>query len=273
MHRLSLTKLHGLGNDFLVLIADSVPEGAAALARRVCDRHRGVGADGLLIATTSDAVDADIRMHLFNADGSRAEMSGNGIRCFAQAVARSRGVESLTINVQTDGGLRHLVLTPDPGGDTATSFVRVDMGPARQGPADEVGGEPPTPGVARMQTVDMGNPHLVLLVDDPASVDLAVDGPAWESRFPAGINVHFVRSAPASPDSLEMRVWERGAGVTEACGTGACAAAHVARDWGLVGDSVQVAMPGGAVHVELGESITLNGPTTWIADVSIEVQG
>jgi diaminopimelate epimerase len=201
-------------------------------------------------------------MHLFNADGSRAEMSGNGIRCLGQALATARDVREAVFHVATDGGIRRLQVTQSVDGQT--SLVSVDMGSFGPGPAlpdevvrhlDEV----------RMATGDMGNPHLVLLVADPAAVDVATQGAWLEAQFPGGVNVEFI--APVGPDTIALRVWERGAGITEACGTGACAAARVAHDWGLVGERVRVEMPGGAAEVELGSTITLVGPAVHVATV------
>jgi diaminopimelate epimerase len=119
----------------------------------------------------------------------------------------------------------------------------------------------------RVQSVDVGNPHIVILVDEPEAIDIARAGPAIESQFPGGINVHFV--APAGDGTLALRVWERGAGITDACGSGAVAAAYAAHQWGLVGDHVRVAMPGGDAHVVIGDELTLIGPATFVADIIV----
>ncbi|MCU1352194.1 MAG: diaminopimelate epimerase, partial [Acidimicrobiales bacterium] len=122
----------------------------------------------------------------------------------------------------------------------------------------------------RRGTYDLGNPHLVLLVADPEAVDLAAAGSFHEASFSRGINVHFVAPTPGEPDAMSMRVWERGAGVTEACGTGAVAVARAAHDWGLVGDDVTIHMPGGDVAVVVGDPMVLVGPATYVADVELE---
>jgi diaminopimelate epimerase len=279
---LHLGKYHGLGNDFLVWLTDRSTADAvdlAALARQVCDRHRGVGADGLLVGTPSDVAGGPLTMVLHNADGSRAEMSGNGIRCFVHAVARDAGMEEGELAVQTDAGLRTVDFGPAPDGDPRSIVATVDMGTAAAGPAPDTGAPGPAGGHAagagaagpaplRQAEVELGNPHLVLLVDDPAAVDRAAVGPAWEARYSHGINVHFVAPS-ADGSSLAVHTWERGAGLTEACGTGAAASAHAAHRWGLVGDHVGVTMPGGDVQVALGEPIHLTGPSSWIADVEV----
>ncbi|CAN5730903.1 diaminopimelate epimerase [soil metagenome] len=283
-----LTKHHGLGNDFLFLLtddwADHLPLDVAD-ARHLCDRRRGVGADGLIIARRGVGPDPDgvpglehpygptVEMTLFNADGSRAEMSGNGIRCLAQAEARQREVERLELAVITDGGLRWCEVRPGPGPDQV--LVSVAMGLPGQGPEPRLAGDLATDtaltAVLKAATVDLGNPHLVLLVDAPEAVRLAVEGPAHEHRHPAGINVGFVAPTPGATDELDLRVWERGAGMTEACGTGAAAAAHAAHEWGLVGRRVTVHMPGGDVEVAIGgdEGLTLIGPAAYIATVEV----
>ena len=191
-------------------------------------------------------------------------MSGNGIRCLGQALARGRGIGELDLDVATDGGVRRLRVRP--GRAPHQAWVDVDMGPARPGPE---GALPAETDPGRAVTVDLGNPHLVVLVDDVAAVDLAVLGPACQAGFPVGINVEVVAPAAEGGDALDLVVWERGVGPTLACGTGACAAAQAAHDWGLVGTHVAVRMPGGEVEVTLGATIVLAGPTTYVADVEV----
>lgn len=265
------SKLHGLQNDFLVVLDEANP-GAPAPgpdeARAWCARHTGVGADGLLLGSTATpGSGADVRMRLLNADGGPAEMSGNGIRCFAQAVARQRGIATGRLVIETDAGIRAVELAPDPG-DPHVVHVGVAMGRAESGPevpatvADALGRQG-----RRYGTADLGNPHLVVEVPDPWAIDLAVEGPAIEAAFAAGINVEFI--AVSGSDRLDLTVWERGAGITRACGTGACAAATVARSWGLVGTDVAVLMPGGEARVATAAdgTILLTGPSAWIADL------
>ncbi len=257
-----LTKHHGLENDFLITFAPRFPAGVADLARRLCARHRGIGADGLIVLTPSPRGGVDHVMGLWNADGSRAEISGNGIRCAAQAIARGRGVDTGTFVVETLAGDRTLVLTP--GAAPHEVLVEVDMGAVRPGPA--LAREPVAPTVTprRAGTFDVGNPHLVVLVDDPSEVDLHLAGPALEADYPDGINVHFV--APHD-DTVTLRVWERGAGITAACGSGATVAAFAAHEWGLIGARVRVEMPGGTAEVLVGERCTLIGPSVYIAEI------
>lgn len=256
-------KFHGLGNDFVVVLADDVPAGAAALARRVCHRRTGIGADGLVVGVPSPRAGVDLVFHLWNADGSVAEISGNGIRCLAHAEARRRGVDALELVVETLAGDRTLHVTA--GAAPHHVDASVTMGKARPGPVLDGVPQAPTVQARRAVTVDVGNPHVVILVDDPDAVDLSVAGPAIEAGFAGGINVHFV--AADAHGGLRLRVWERGAGITEACGSGAVAAASAAHDWGLVGDRVRVTMPGGAAEVVVGDELTLIGPSVHIADV------
>jgi diaminopimelate epimerase len=270
-----LTKHHGLGNDFLIAL-DEGNELALTVdgdvARRVCDRRRGIGADGLIHGARPTAAQQaegiDVVMHLFNSDGSRAELSGNGARCLGQAVAMARGIADGTVVALTDAGRREL--SSDAFND-GTCIVSIDMGVAAVGPdvpaevADRLGD-------ARWGTVDMGNPHLVVLVDDPDDIDLASDGPWIEKHFAGGMNVEFIRPG-IETDTIELRVWERGAGITEACGTGACAAAFTFTQWFPLagGDAVEVRMPGGNVTVRFGagDQVTLIGPATFVGHVEI----
>ena len=273
-----LTKHHGLGNDFVIALEEvnGPLHGDAALARALCDRRRGIGADGLIIgsrpaagATGPDGKHIDVVMQLWNADGSGAEMSGNGIRCLGQALAMARDDHEATYAVFTDGGFRELVVHDDVAHRLAT--VSVTMGLVAEGPAvphsvsERLGGD-------RHATADLGNPHLVVLVPDLSSVDLVGTGAWIESQFDAGINVEFIATG-TEPDSLDLLVWERGAGVTEACGTGATAAATLAHQWGLVGREVRVVMPGGSAEVIVAASPDaepiLIGPSQHIATIEL----
>ena len=248
MPALKLTKHHGLGNDFLVLLDDAVPL-TAELARALCDRHTGIGADGLIKGTLGPAP-ADATFELRNADGSPAEMSGNGMRCMVQAMVDAGLLDGPRLAVATVSGLRQVTVEPE----TAPGLrrVRVDMGPAKA--EDHPSGT----------LVDMGNPHVVIL-DQDCSCDLEVLGRQNPDR-----NVELV--TVKSRDEIDMRVWERGVGATLACGTGSCAAVAAARLWGLVDDRVIVHNPGGDVVVEAeGETLFLTGPTQFVARIEVLV--
>ncbi len=259
-----LTKHHGLGNDFLVLVdlEDSSPIDAS-LTRAVCDRRTGIGADGLIRATPGRD-GAAFTMELLNSDGSPAEMSGNGIRCLVQAVVLARIAPGSEFVVATAGGDR--AVAHGAGNSPGESWVSVDMGPARPGSVDVAAISHQQPPIDAA-TIDIGNPHLVLHVDDPRSVDLAAEGPLYEAQFPNGANVEWIRPTDVG---LELSVWERGAGITMACGTGACAAATAAHGWGLVPDRVRVEMPGGSVDVVMGETVVLAGPATFVGSIELE---
>ena len=265
---LRYSKHHGLGNDFLVQLTDRLALDAADRAAVLCDRRTGVGADGLIIGIRQ--LDGTVAMHLLNSDGSPAEVSGNGLRCLAQAVARERGVPRLEIDVTTPAGVRHCSVhaTDDPH----TAIATVDKGVVCPGPdPDEedlmgvIGA--PVAMVKRWETGDIGNPHIVCEVDDPEAVDIAVAGPAIASHFENGINVHFV--AVSGLNELTVKVWERGAGMTRACGTGATVAADVFRRWDLIGPKAVVRMPGGDALVDLSGPVTLTGPATHVADIEV----
>jgi diaminopimelate epimerase len=177
----------------------------------------------------------------------------------------SEEVHDAVLHVATDAGVRRVQVHESP--DYRFATISVDMGIPSPGSAI------PAPVAEVMEgrfgTVDMGNPHLVVLVDDPTVVDVATQGSWLEEQFQGGINVEFVAVGP-DPDQLTLRVWERGSGVTEACGTGACAAAHLARAWGLVGDRVGVHMPGGHAEVVFdGDHVTLIGPASHVATVEL----
>jgi diaminopimelate epimerase len=272
MTTLTLTKHHGLGNDFLVVFhpPSGDDDDLAQLARRVCDRRRGIGADGLLIGETEPEHSA--RMILFNADGSRAEMSGNGIRCFAQALAMRRGDRlPTTMRILSDAGTRVVEVTPTE--DPVTVTAQTDMGEvADLAPPSAwatLGAHPDRP----TAHLDLGNPHTVVGVDDVDAVDLSALG----AQVPH-VNLEIIEPGP-EPHALTMRVHERGAGLTEACGTGACAAAVAAARWGMVPQSsreIVVHMPGGSARVTLDHPapgrVTLTGPATYVATIEIPYQ-
>ncbi len=267
---LEVGKYHGLGNDFLVVLGPSVDIGPG-LARALCDRHRGIGADGLVLGLLL-APDGGSAMsfRLWNADGSEAEMSGNGMRCLAHAALDAGWVRSGTrFEVSTPAGLRG-VLVEARGPSTA--WAEVEMGT----PVALGGGDCCNVDHGQLQ-VTVGNPHLVVAGADPAGVDVGFLGPALERSDPAepaGRNVEFVALGPGA-DEVTMRVWERGVGETEACGTGSVAAAFAFWRWGRVGRAVTVHQPGGSLVVRLGDdgSARLAGPSERVAVCSVALDG
>jgi diaminopimelate epimerase len=276
---LRLTKHHGRGNDFLVLLdPDDRHPLDSATARQLCDRRRGVGADGVIRATLAEPGDdgAALCMELRNADGGIAEMSGNGVRCLAQAAVDAGVASGPAFVIRTLAGPR--TVTVGPSERAGTMQVSVDMGEAELGEEEPDGTvEKLLPdGSWRARTVSVGNPHLVLLgpdLDGPdlEKIDMARTG--WEAQdaYPGGINVELVAPGPG-PGELVLRVWERGVGETLACGTGSCAAAAAARSWGVVGDQVLVHNPGGTLEVGVnGLGVVLASPVRRICTVEVEV--
>lgn len=264
--RLELTKHHGLGNDFLVALRAPLVD-LPLLARRLCDRRRGIGADGLLIV--SEAIGYTARMTLYNADGSIGAMSGNGIRCFAQAVALRDGTMA-SQRILTDAGPRVVELSETNRGDTIEASVEMgDVSPI--GPPSgwgEVGCHPDRP-VAHLS---LGNPHTVVGVDDVDAVDLLALG-----RQIPDTNLEIVEPSER-PGAIRMRVHERGVGITEACGTGACASAWAARSWGIVpaaSSEVDVDMDGGTATVFFDRPspgrVTLRGPSVLVSRLTVEL--
>lgn len=323
----------------------------AAAAAALCHRRRGIGADGLVLGVESSADQARmpagrkgsggveeigsgsvrmpaegeggggveapgvqsglVRMRLWNSDGSEAEISGNGLRCLAQAVARSGGVSE--IDIDTPAGLRRCRIDGEPGAGSALGRVEMgavtldDLGCAVATKAalldaqaegavtlDALGSAVATaesgPGqlatalnrvegfTGRWRTGSVGNPHVVIEVADPGTVDLETAGPTVEACFAGGANIHF--AAAVGFRRLSMRIWERGAGVTESCGSGAAVAAAVFDDWETWADSagagnrngageIVVAMPGGETRVDLGPPVALTGPVVHVADIEI----
>jgi diaminopimelate epimerase len=277
--KVSVTKHNGLGNDFLVLDrrqADALSGAQGAeidwpnIARDWCNRKTGIGADGLLLLGRVNA--STLTMRLYNSDGSLAEMSGNGIRCLAQAAHLADDLKTEAIYlVATDAGERRVVVTPQAN-DPLTVDASVDMGPI--GTLQEPVGwstlecDPMRP----VMHISVGNPHSVVGVEDVAIVPLKELG----EKVPQ-INLEIIEPGP-EVNAITMRVHERGAGITQACGTGACASAWAAVQWGLVPKSasqVIVHMDGGDVKVRVNEpksgSVTLIGPAQYMSKHAVEI--
>ncbi len=277
MTPIRLSKLEATGNDFLVLAPGEHgwrPD--ASDVQVLCDRHRGVGADGFLtLLPGSDG--ADLSMVLRNADGGIAEMSGNGIRCLAWVAVRDGLVTGDRLVVDTGAGRRLVDLDRDDSG--VLRAAGVDMGPVTFDPPaipldapSPFGLEGTVHGTEYSgDAAGTGNPHWVVFVDDPGEARVTEHGPRLERdpRFPSRANVEFVRVE--ARERLRMRVWERGVGETLSCGTGACAAAAVAHHRGLVDEQLTVAVPGGELQVGVGDTVRLAGPVHHVFDVDIDV--
>ncbi|KAA0694261.1 diaminopimelate epimerase [Halopseudomonas laoshanensis] len=274
---LRFTKMHGLGNDFMVI--DLVTQHAqlsAKLIRQWSDRHTGIGFDQLLVVEPPGNPDMDFRYRIFNADGGEVEQCGNGARCFARFVQDKRLTAKSEIHVETAGG--PIILNVNADGQ-----ITVDMGAPRFSPAQipfqadtealtytlEVGEQQ-----LQISTVSMGNPHSVTLVDDLDSFPVASLGPLIEKhpRFDQGVNAGFMQLIDRH--HARLRVYERGAGETLACGTGACAAAVAGIRLGHLVSPVSIQLPGGSLHIEWagpGQPVMMTGPATRVYEGQIRV--
>jgi diaminopimelate epimerase len=271
------SKMHGLGNDFVVI--DAVTQSflpTPPLVRRIADRHTGIGFDQLLLVEPATRADADFRYRIFNADGSEAEQCGNGARCFVQFV-RTHGLTDRTeLTLETSTGLLHATVTD--GNLVSVEMAVPDFDPASlpyTGPeADaaspahelEVNGER-----VRMYLVSMGNPHAVIQVDNVETAPVTTLGRAVGSHpaFPKGVNVGFLEIQDRR--NVRLRVYERGAGETLACGSGACAAVAAGRRAGLLDERVLVELPGGRLVIEWsgpGCHVRMTGPATHVFEGS-----
>ncbi|HKD69327.1 MAG TPA: diaminopimelate epimerase [Candidatus Binataceae bacterium] len=260
MALLEFTKMHGCGNDYVYIVAVKTrPADAARLSVKLSDRRFGVGGDGLILLCPSSS--ADVRMEMYNADGSRAEMCGNGIRCVARLAYEAGVARRNPVKVETDCGIKTVWLRMQNGRPVAAT---VDMGPpileGREIPANADGriiNYPLTVGerIEQITAVSMGNPHCVVFVKDDAVFKLPDDefgrlGRQFERHpfFPRGVNTEFI--LPISAEQLRMRVWERGSGETLACGTGACGAVVAAVLTGRAGPAATVELRGGILEIE-----------------------
>ncbi|MCC7075809.1 MAG: diaminopimelate epimerase [Acidimicrobiia bacterium] len=278
MSRLEIVKAHGASNDFLVFedLEDAFDLDDLTVTR-LCERRRGVGADGVIrvVALGSGRVFMDHR----NADASRPEMCGNGVRCFAK-FCFDRGILTGTeATIETRSGPKHVVVHHDARGRVCR--VSVDMGPPSFEPQEIPVTAGPGDESVRVHLDDsghdawfasMGNPHAVLFVEDPEAVPVAAWGATVETddRFPHGVNVSFVRVLDRG--HVRARVWERGVGETMACGTGACAVAAVSHRLEHVGRHVTVSLPGGDLLVDLGDTVVLTGPAVEVFTATVDTR-
>jgi diaminopimelate epimerase len=285
MTQIWFSKMEGIGNDFIVMddregiIESAVPY--PELSRKLCDRHFGIGGDGIILVKHS--TDHDIRFVIYNSDGSRADMCGNGMRCFAKYLYEKKILDKKQVRVQTDAGTVIPEVMVDPSGRVIS--VTVDMGPpvmscrdvpfvsdkdtAIEEPVDMADGT-----IVTVTALGVGNPHAVVFVEDLSKVDVAGQGRAIEihSRFPAKTNVEFIQVM--DDRTLKMKVWERGAGMTLACGTGACAALTAAHVTGRTGNRATVMLDGGNLSIFWDKStghLFKTGPARLVFEGVIQV--
>lgn len=267
MAQINFSKWHGLGNDYIIVaVSDLGLEMTSARAAAICDRHFGIGADGVLLWSGTEG--AGFQLEIFNPDGSRAEMCGNGIRMLARYLHDVGYAEDPVQSINTDAG----VIAPTVLGD---GRVEVFMGQARlggvgivgyagaPGQSEALGASLEVKGMEYIFTfVDMGNPHCVIEVDDLSDCGVAQLGPAIENHalFPNRVNVEFMKIV--GPAQIDMRVWERGVGETNACGTGACAAAVAANRLRGIASPTTVHLPGGDLIIDVGPQmeVRMTGP-------------
>jgi len=276
------TKMHGLGNDYIYVNGfEEYLENPVAVARAMSDRHFGIGADGLILILP--ATKADFRMRIFNADGSEAQMCGNGIRCLAKYVYDHHLTRKTTLQVETLAGVLELQLFPH---GEVVDKVRVKMGEPRlqraqipmQGPPGQVLQEPlQVEGKTfEVTAVSMGNPHCIVFVDDPEAFQVAYWGPRFEHHpaFPEGVNTEFVRVL--NRHTFQMRVWERGSGETLACGTGASAVAVACHLAGRTERRVTGHLRGGTLELDWSAAdnhVYMTGPAVEVFSGQWHEQG
>jgi len=274
---LSFSKMHGLGNDFIVIDAISQTVSLdSEMARRLADRHRGIGCDQILIVEAARSPDTDFFYRIYNADGSEVAQCGNGARCFARFVRDKGLTDQDTIRVETSAGPMQCQIEAD-------GQITVNMGLARLEPADiplnrnkradayhlDIDGQ-----TIEFGAVSLGNPHAVIRVDEADTAPITTLGPLLESHdaFPERANIGFAQIT--DEEHIILRVYERGAGETEACGSGACAAMIIARQRGWVNDNVTVKLRGGTLRISWkgeGEPVWMTGPATHVFDGQIKL--
>ena len=275
---MKITKMHGLGNDFIVFFDDGASQfDVTDMAQRLCDRHTGIGADGLVIVMPSKV--ADVRMRIINSDGSEAEMCGNGIRCFAKYAYDRKIIDKEVFTVETLAGIMTPTIIAENG---VAKLVKVNMGKPTFSAKDipmavesdkvidytiDVDGTSYV-----VSSVLLGVPHTEVFVDDVTTVPLTALGPKIEKHplFPKGTNVNFVQVV--NENTVKVRTWERGAGATLACGTGSCSSAVMAHEKGLTGRSVDVQLYLGTLHIDYDEdgTVYMTGPAAEVFSLELE---
>ncbi len=260
---MKFTKMQGLGNDYLYHFGELTD--ARSLAVKLSDRHFGIGSDGIITISKSES--ADFHMRIFNADGSEAKMCGNGIRCVGKYVYDRGYTQKTELTIETASGIKTLQLHIK---DDTVETVTVAMG---QAIVDSPAALSVLDQTITCIPVDMGNPHAVIFTDDAEQAPLTTIGAALEKHdhFPGGVNVEFVQIL--SPTELRMRVWERGSGITMACGTGSCAsaAAAVARGCAAANTPITVHLDGGDLVITLDDSyqVQMTGPAAFVCDCEV----
>jgi diaminopimelate epimerase len=285
---ITFSKMHGLGNDYIVIDESEnviiTEEKKPEIVEEICRRGFSVGADGVIFVSPSSTENADIRFRIFNSDGSEAEMCGNGIRCFAKYVYENEIIHSDEMLIETLGGIKEVDLDVE-GGEVIASTV--DMGvptfntrdiPMISDKEEFLDSEITVAGKSiKMTAVNVGNPHAVIFSDNLDNIDLNVIGPLIENHqaFPQKTNVHFVNII--NRNEIEMLTWERGAGFTLACGTGATACVIAGYKLGKLDEEVEVHLPGGELLIvvyEMGEEIRLfmEGEAVLVFDGVMEIE-
>lgn len=272
---IEFTKMHGLGNDYIYinnLEGKNQIANVPAFTRYISDRHFGVGSDGVILLKESDI--ADLKMEIYNADGSQAQMCGNGIRCFGKYAYEAGIVTKKQLEIETLSGIKKLYLNVE---NEAVTQVTVNMGKAKWNdtilPKENVNEFKVLEWKIQGTAVSMGNPHFVIFTSNIDDIDIEKYGPVIENYpiFPEKTNVEFIEVQ--GNDSIKMRVWERGSGETFACGTGACASFAVCNKKGLIKNSAKVYLKGGCLDIKLDEKtdeIYMTGLATKVCDGKID---
>ena len=260
------TKMQGLGNDYLYVYGE-VPENIVDLSVRLSDRHFGAGSDGMIYIAPSDK--ADFSMRIFNADGSEAKMCGNGIRCVGKYVYDKGYTSKKELEIDTQSGIKYLTLVTDENNKVKEVTVDMGKGVFEDEKTLNVSGEE-----LKYIPVSMGNPHAVFFTDDINKVELDSIGPLIEHHevFPGGVNAEFVEVI--FENEIRMRVWERGSGITMACGTGACASvcACIKKGFCKYNDEICVRLDGGDLYIKVTEDNTvyMRGPAVTVYDAEVD---